>query len=73
MGLVLISYKTSLADYNGKIIFAWIYGLFFGGYNYSFKMASLEKIRPKMFDRGLALINFASALPNFLGIPLAGE
>lgn len=73
MGLVVLSYRTALHDYQGKVVFAWIYGVFFGGYSYSIKMAALEKIRHRMFDRGLSIINFSNSLPCYFGIPLGGS
>ncbi|KAG1676801.1 hypothetical protein GQR58_014115 [Nymphon striatum] len=70
MGLVVLSYRNALHDYQGKVVFAWIYGVFFGGYSYSIKMAALDKIRHRIFDRGHAVLNFSNSLSCYLGIPI---
>ncbi|CAM1292117.1 Uncharacterised protein g328 [Pycnogonum litorale] len=70
LGLLVTSYKTALTDYNGKVIFACIFGVFFAGYNYSIRMVAIQTLKPRMFDRGFALINFSVSFPQFIGIPL---
>ncbi|KAL3222407.1 hypothetical protein MRX96_004874 [Rhipicephalus microplus] len=40
---------TALHQYHGYLLFVWIYGIFLGGYQYSLKMYTLEKVRARNF------------------------
>jgi len=63
---------TSVQGYNGYVIFVWVYGIFIGGYNYSLKMYVYQKVRARNFARAWGYIQCSQAIPNMVGIPIAG-
>ncbi|XP_013778846.1 monocarboxylate transporter 12-like [Limulus polyphemus] len=63
---------TAVEEYQGYLFFVWIYGLFYGGYSYSLKMYTLEKVRARNFTRAWGFIQWAQAIPFIIGIPVAG-
>ena len=42
---------TTVQRYKGYVVFVWVYGIFFGGYNYSLKMYVYQKVRARNFPR----------------------
>ena len=64
---------TAIQGYNGYILFAWLYGLAYGGYIYSLRMYLFEKVRARNFARAWGFAQFAMAVPNLVGFPLASE
>ncbi|XP_067126098.1 monocarboxylate transporter 10-like isoform X1 [Centruroides vittatus] len=71
VGVSLLAF-TALEEYNGYVLFVWIYGLFYGGYHYSLKMFTFEKVRARNFARAWGFVQWCQALPNVIGIPLTG-
>ncbi|GAB6027121.1 hypothetical protein CHUAL_013854 [Chamberlinius hualienensis] len=63
---------TAVDEYHGYVFFVWIYGLFYGGYNYSLKMVTYEKVRARNFSRTWSFIQWSQAIPTAVGIPLTG-
>ena len=63
---------TSVQGYQGYVVFVWVYGIFTGGYNYSLKMYIYEKVRARNFARAWGFVQCSQAIPNGLGIPIAG-
>ncbi|XP_076365105.1 monocarboxylate transporter 10-like [Tachypleus tridentatus] len=63
---------TTVEEYKGYLLFVWIYGLFYGGYTYSLKMYTLEKVRARNFSRAWGFIQWAQAIPFLIGIPVVG-
>lgn len=79
LGPVMKHYPSSafylvslLQGYYGYVTFVWVYGIFSGGYNYTLKMYVFQKVRARNFAKAWGYIQCAQALPNMLGIPLAG-
>ena len=64
---------TKVQGYNEYVLFAWVYGLFSGGYSYSLKMYIYEKVRARNFARGWGFAQFAMSLPNAFGLMLSGN
>jgi predicted MFS family arabinose efflux permease len=64
---------TAVEGYSGYVIFIWVYGLFYGGFNYCLKMYVYEKVRARNFARAWGFVQFSMAIPNFIGIPLSGK
>ena len=62
----------SVVSNNGYVIFVWIYGIFMGGYNYSLKMCVYQKVRARNFSLAWGYIQCSQALPNMIGVPIAG-
>ena len=72
MAISLIAF-TSFDDYQGYLLFVWIYGFFFGGYCYSIKMFILEKVRARNFNRAWSFLQASQSLPIFVGVPITSE
>ncbi|EEC18560.1 monocarboxylate transporter, putative [Ixodes scapularis] len=63
---------TALHQYHGYLLFVWIYGVFYGGYQYSLKMYTLEKVRARNFAKAWGFVQCSQSLPILVGVPLAG-
>lgn len=57
---------------HGYIFFVWIYGIFCGGYHYSLKMYTYERVRARNFARTWSFVQFSQGLPIAVGVPIAG-
>ncbi|XP_071746552.1 monocarboxylate transporter 2 isoform X2 [Lepeophtheirus salmonis] len=64
---------TGIEAYRGFVIFAWIYGFFLGGYNYTLKMYIYEKVRARNFGRAWGFTQCAVAISNVLGVFISGQ
>lgn len=42
---------SSVQGYHGYVLFVWLYGLCLGGFLYSVKMLTMERVRAKHFTR----------------------
>ncbi|CAG2173015.1 unnamed protein product, partial [Oppiella nova] len=62
---------TALDDYSGYVLFVWIYGFFYGGYQYSLKMFIYEKVRARNFNRAWGYVQFCQSIPTIVGIPIS--
>lgn len=71
-GLSILAF-TAVRGYKGHLMFAWFYGIFVGGYNYTLKMYIYEKVRARNFARAWGFAQFAMAIPNIFGIPVSGK
>ncbi|XP_070508264.1 monocarboxylate transporter 2-like isoform X3 [Chironomus tepperi] len=71
-GLTMLSLTTIRGNYHAYLLFVWIYGIFLGGYHYSLKMFTFEKVRARNFARAWGFVQFSQALPIALGVPFAG-
>lgn len=69
IGFIAIQGQRNL---HGYILFVWIYGIFCGGYHYSLKMYTYERVRARNFARTWGFVQCAQSLPIAVGIPLAG-
>ncbi|XP_037074824.1 monocarboxylate transporter 2-like [Pollicipes pollicipes] len=63
---------TAVRGYGGYVLFVWVYGLFCGGYSYSLKMFTYEKVRARNFASTWGFIQCSQAIPIALGVPIAG-
>lgn len=63
----------SLKDHSGYTLFVWVYGFFYGGYLYSLKTFTFEKVRARNFARAWGFIQCSHALPLAIGVPLTGQ
>lgn len=64
---------TSVQGYHGLVLFTWIYGIFLGGYMYSLKVYTYERVRARHFPRAWSFLQASQAIPLFLGVPLTGK
>ena len=42
---------SNVEGYHGYVLFAWMYGLCLGGFLYSMKMLTMERVRGRHFTR----------------------
>ena len=63
---------ASVEGYHGYLLFSWMYGIFLGGFEFSLKIYTLERVRVRQFPRGWGFIQGAKAIPVLIGIPIAG-
>nr|XP_042910585.1 monocarboxylate transporter 10 [Parasteatoda tepidariorum] len=61
---------VSLKEYSGYVLFTWVYGFFYGGYLYSLKTFTFEKVRARNFSRAWGFIQCSQAVPMLVGVPL---
>ncbi|XP_029717522.2 monocarboxylate transporter 12 isoform X1 [Aedes albopictus] len=71
-GLCILALTAVHGNYHGYVMFVWIYGIFCGGYHYSLKMYTYEKVRARNFARAWGFVQFSQAIPIALGVPLSG-
>ena len=71
-GISILAF-TVVEGSNGYVMFAWIYGIFNGGYNYSLKMYINEKVRARNFARAWGFAQFSMAVPSIIGVPISGN
>lgn len=64
---------TALDDYSGYLLFVWIYGFFYGGYNYSLRMFTYEKVRARNYNRAWGFVQFVQSFPILVGVPITGK
>ena len=57
----------------GFLLFACVYGLSLGGYQYAIKMYLLERVKSRDFAQVWSLLQGAQSLPLTLGVPLISE
>ncbi|XP_043216970.1 monocarboxylate transporter 2-like [Amphibalanus amphitrite] len=62
----------AVRGYSGYVLFAWLYGLFYGGYQYSLKMCTYEKVRARNFAKTWGFVQGSQALPMVIGVPVTG-
>ena len=70
-GLSIFSLTAVRGSYSGYVMFAWIYGVFNGGYAYTLKMYIYEKVRARNFARAWSFAQMAMGLGLIFGLPLA--
>uniref|UniRef100_A0A182Q1B4 Major facilitator superfamily (MFS) profile domain-containing protein n=1 Tax=Anopheles farauti TaxID=69004 RepID=A0A182Q1B4_9DIPT len=71
-GVCILALTAVHGNYHGYVMFVWIYGIFCGGYHYSLKMYTYEKVRARNFARAWGFVQFAQAVPIALGVPISG-
>ena len=68
----ILDININAQGYYGYVTFVWVYGIFFGGYSYTLKMYVYQKVRARNFAKAWGYVQCSQALPNMVGIPLAG-
>lgn len=71
-GLSILALTAVHGNYHGYVLFAWIYGIFAGGYHYSLKMYTYERVRARNFARTWGFVQCSQAIPIALGVPISG-
>ncbi|XP_039754602.1 monocarboxylate transporter 10-like isoform X2 [Pararge aegeria] len=71
-GLATMALTAVEGSYSGYVMFAWIYGIFCGGYHYSLKMYTYERVRSRNFARTWGFVQCSQAVPIAIGVPLSG-
>ncbi|KAK6631718.1 hypothetical protein RUM43_013782 [Polyplax serrata] len=71
-GLCILALTAVHGNYHGYVLFVWIYGIFCGGYHYSLKMYTYEKVRARNFARTWGFVQCSQAIPIALGVPISG-
>ncbi|VVC32202.1 Major facilitator superfamily,Major facilitator superfamily domain [Cinara cedri] len=71
-GVSILALTTVRGDRQGYVMFAWVYGMFCGGYHYSLKMYTYERVRARNFARTWGFVQCSQAIPIALGVPIAG-
>ncbi|XP_050427858.1 monocarboxylate transporter 10 isoform X2 [Adelges cooleyi] len=71
-GVSILALTTVQGDRQGYVMFAWVYGMFCGGYHYSLKMYTYERVRARNFARTWGFVQCSQAIPIALGVPISG-
>ncbi|KAL0117219.1 hypothetical protein PUN28_010218 [Cardiocondyla obscurior] len=71
-GLCILALTAVQGSYHGYVMFAWIYGIFCGGYHYSLKMYTYERVRARNFARTWGFVQCSQAIPIAIGVPISG-
>ncbi|XP_065225888.1 monocarboxylate transporter 10 isoform X3 [Planococcus citri] len=70
--LAILALTTVQGNRQGYMLFVWIYGIFCGGYNYSLKMYTYERVRARNFARTWGFVQCSQSIPIVVGVPLSG-
>ncbi|KAF8791174.1 monocarboxylate transporter 10-like [Argiope bruennichi] len=65
----LLVYPT-LSGYYGYVLFAVVYGIFYGGYIYTLRLCVFDKVRARNFSRAWSFLLWTQAIPNVIGLPM---
>ncbi|XP_074040042.1 monocarboxylate transporter 2 isoform X2 [Leptinotarsa decemlineata] len=71
IGISLLA-LSAVQGYHGYVLFVWLYGICLGGFTYSLKMFTLERIKGRHFTKAWSFIQGANSLPVLIGIPITG-
>ncbi|KAL4716129.1 hypothetical protein ACJJTC_013906 [Scirpophaga incertulas] len=71
-GLATMALTAVEGSYRGYVMFVWVYGIFCGGYHYSLKMYTYERVRSRNFARTWGFVQCSQAVPIVIGVPLSG-
>ncbi|CAH0553346.1 unnamed protein product [Brassicogethes aeneus] len=71
-GLSILAFTAVSGNYHAYVMFAWIYGIFCGGYHYSLKMYTYERVRARNFARTWGFVQCSQAIPIVIGVPFSG-
>lgn len=63
---------STVQGYHGYVLFVWLYGVCLGGFLYSLKMFTMERVRARYFTRTWGFVQGAEAIPVLLGVPITG-
>ncbi|GLV34501.1 hypothetical protein CBL_09749 [Carabus blaptoides fortunei] len=71
IGISLLA-LSAVQGYHGYVLFVWLYGICLGGFMYSLKMFTLERIRARHFTKAWGFVQGAESIPVLLGVPITG-
>nr|CAH7727754.1 unnamed protein product [Callosobruchus chinensis] len=71
IGISLLA-LSAVQGYHGYVLFVWLYGVCLGGFTYSLKMFTLERIKARHFTKAWSFVQGAKSLPVIIGIPITG-
>lgn len=71
-GISILALTAVHGNRQGYILFVWIYGIFCGGYHYSLKMYTYERVRARNFARTWGFVQCSQAIPIAIGVPISG-
>ncbi|XP_030752675.1 monocarboxylate transporter 12-like isoform X2 [Sitophilus oryzae] len=71
-GVSILAFTVVTGNYQAYVMFAWIYGICCGGYHYSLKMYTYEKVRARNFAKTWGFVQFSQAIPIIIGVPFSG-
>lgn len=71
LGISLLA-LSAVQGYHGYVLFVWLYGICLGGFTYSLKMFTLERVKGRHFTKAWSFVQGAKSLPVLLGIPITG-
>ncbi|XP_044006765.1 monocarboxylate transporter 2 isoform X4 [Aphidius gifuensis] len=71
-GLCILALTAVHGNYNAYVMFTWIYGIFCGGYHYSLKMYTYERVRARNFAKTWGFVQCSQAIPIAIGVPISG-
>lgn len=63
---------SAVQGYHGYVLFVWLYGICLGGFSYSLKMFTLERVRARHFTKAWSFVQGAKSFPVLIGIPITG-
>lgn len=63
---------SAVQGYHGYVLFVWLYGICLGGFSYSLKMFTLERVRARHFTKAWSFVQGAKSIPVLIGIPVTG-
>jgi hypothetical protein len=64
---------SAVQGYHGYVLFVWLYGVCLGGFLYSLKMFTMERVKSRYFTRTWGFVQGAEALPVLVGVPITGS
>ncbi|KAJ6637004.1 Monocarboxylate transporter 12, partial [Pseudolycoriella hygida] len=71
-GLSMLALTWIGKNFEGYVMFVWIYGMFCGGYHYALKVYIYERVRARNFARAWSFVQASQAVPILFGVPFAG-
>jgi hypothetical protein len=64
---------STVQGYHGYVLFVWLYGVCLGGFLYSLKMFTMERVKSRYFTRAWGFVQGAEAIPVLVGVPITGS
>ncbi|XP_060524135.1 monocarboxylate transporter 2-like isoform X2 [Cylas formicarius] len=71
-GLSILAFTLVKDNYHAYVMFTWIYGFFYGGYQYSLKMYTYQRVRARNFGRTWGFVQCSQGIPIITGVPFSG-
>ncbi len=64
---------TCVEGYHGYLLFSWMFGLFFGGFNFALAAFTLDRMRMRHFPRSLGYVQAAKSASILVGLNACGH